>query len=121
MAIIDPRFFKKALNDKFFSILFFSSLTLNILLWVFVLWQIKPQTEPVYLHYSIYFGIDLIGAYWRLYAIPLSGLIIFLLNGLFSVIIYDKEKIISYFLLVTNALVQIVLWVAAVLIISINI
>ena len=121
MAKITALFSKNLFKDRIFSIFFFVSIFLNILLWIFILWQIKPGADPVYLHYNIYFGIDLIGSYFRLYFMPLSGLIIFLLNAVISAIIYKQEKIISYFLIIISACTQVFLWVATVLIVLINI
>jgi len=88
---------------------------------MFVFWKIHPQEEPIYLHYNIYFGINLIGPYFEIYYLPLSGLVIFLVNFLLSAIIYNKEKIIVNFLFITNVLVQFSLWIATTLIILLNI
>ena len=106
--------------DKFMLISFLISLFLNLALWAFLFWRIRPQEEPIYLHYNIYFGIDLIGPWYQIYLIPLSGLIFLLINLVISLIIYNKEKVISYFLMVTAIICQIFLALAAFSIIYIN-
>lgn len=90
-------------------------------MWLSLFWQIKPRTEPVYLHYNIYFGIDMIGSYQQLYYMPLSALGIFLFNLLLAILFYNREKAISFFLLSIGIIAQIVIFVATILIILLNI
>lgn len=52
------------------------------------------------LHYTIYFGIDLIGNKIKLFLYPLFGLLIIMINVVISLII-KKEPLIRYFLLCT--------------------
>lgn len=121
MAMAGENFLKKLFPDKLSLIFFVIALILNILIWLVIFWQIKPRSEPIFLHYNIYFGIDAIGDYWKLYYLPISGSVILLINTLISAFIYRREKIISHFLLITNIIAQIVLLVASLLIILLNI
>src|SRR3989344_4976835 len=41
---------------------------LNIALWCFVAYFIRPGKIPIILHYNVYFGVDLVGAWWHAYA-----------------------------------------------------
>lgn len=93
---------------------------LNLLIWLVIYWQIKPNTESVFLHYNIYFGIDAIGSYAQLYYLSLSGLIIFLLNLIISFIIYKRGQIICYLLLISSIIAQIIIFVATILIVLLN-
>ena len=106
--------------DKFMLITFIISLIANIALWGFLFWRIRPQVEPIYLHYNIYFGIDLIGPWYKIYLIPLSGLIFLIINLIISLLIYKKEKVISYFLMSTVIICQVFLALGAFSIIYIN-
>lgn len=110
----------RLVNDKFMLVSFILTLLLNIILWGFLFWRVRPTEYPIYLHYNIYFGIDLIGAWYQIYIIPLSGLAVFLINFMISLIIYNKEKIISYFLMITALLSQLFLILSALFIIYLN-
>lgn len=109
------------LKNKFIIINFIFSVVINILLWVFLIYRIQPQEEPIFLHYNIYFGIDLIGEWYRIYIIPALGSVIIFINLLISSIIYNKEKILAFFLLSLMTLSQILLTMAALLIVWQNI
>ena len=95
-------------------------MVLNILLWVLVIWKVRPQEEPLFLHYNIYFGIDLLGSWQQFYLMPASGTVILLLNSILAILLPQKEKIISHFLAAINIIAQIVLIVACILIILLN-
>lgn len=106
--------------DKFMLTSFLLSFFLNFALWGFLFWRIRPQEEPLYLHYNIYFGIDLIGPWYQIYYIPLSGLAFILVNMLISLMLYRKEMVISYFLMAAAVLCQFFLALGAFSVIYIN-
>ncbi|PIS42465.1 MAG: hypothetical protein COT24_03415 [Candidatus Kerfeldbacteria bacterium CG08_land_8_20_14_0_20_40_16] len=112
---------RKPLKNKFFSFAILFSLFSNIGIWVLIYLYIQPNNEPISLHYNIYFGIDLIGEWYKLYFIPLSGLIIILVNYLVSAIIYSSKMVLAYLVIGVTAFVQILLGLAAILIILVNI
>ncbi|MDZ7799113.1 MAG: hypothetical protein U5L76_05965 [Patescibacteria group bacterium] len=127
-------FFKKVFNrdfwgeaelgvlfaNKIFLINFIISLILNLVVWLLLYMQFQPTQEPVILHYNIYFGIDLIGDWYKIFALPLFGFIIFFINFFFSIIIYHKEKILSYILIFSSSVIQIFLGLASLFIIFQN-
>ncbi len=114
--------FKKVNNiffgDKFLLSAFIFSLVINIFLWLWLYLTVSPKELPVPLHYNIYFGIDLIGEWYKIFFIPFSGFVILFINFLISFIIYRKQKIISYFLSALTGLFQLFLFWAAFLIVS---
>lgn len=79
-----------------------------------------PQTEPIILHYNIFFGIDLIGPWFKIYLIPLFGLICFFINFALSAIIYKRSKILSYLLIHASSLIQIFILLAVIFLIFQN-
>ncbi|PIY97283.1 MAG: hypothetical protein COY66_00090 [Candidatus Kerfeldbacteria bacterium CG_4_10_14_0_8_um_filter_42_10] len=113
--------FREPLRSKFFSLNLLFSIFLNIGIWGLIYFFIIPNSEPVSLHYNIYFGIDLIGEWYKVYFISLSGLIIILVNYLVSAIIYSEKKVLSYLIIGFTALIQMLLALAAILVILINI
>lgn len=107
-------------KDRYFLVNFLISIFLNLTAWLFLYLNFKPQTEPVILHYNIYFGIDLIGAWYKIFFIPLFGLVCFFINFALSVIIYTRAKILSYFLIHTSSLIQILMLLTVVFLIFQN-
>jgi hypothetical protein len=73
------------------------------------------------LHYNIYFGIDNIGFWTKAFIIPLLGLFIIIFNNILAYIFYLQEKLISYFLIIIQTLLQIILLAAAIFLILLNI
>ena len=78
------------------NIVFFSIAgALNIATWVWIVWNIRPQTEPVFLHYNILYGVDLIGSWYKVFYLPLLGLGIFLFNSFFGWFFFHKDPFIA--------------------------
>ncbi|MBU0612782.1 hypothetical protein KKB10_02075 [Patescibacteria group bacterium] len=96
------------------------SLLLNLGMWVILYIFIKPSPEPIYLHYNIYFGIDLIGEWYKIYLIPLTGLIVILVNYLAGVIMYSSKRVLSYLVVIFAIPVNLFLALSAILLAFIN-
>lgn len=96
------------LKDKLIVICSLIIFLLNLSIWLILYMKVQPTSEPIPLHYNIYFGIDLIGSWYKIYYIPGFGMIIFFINLLLSYIIYKREKIISYFLIFSSGMIQII-------------
>lgn len=75
---------------------------INLLTWILALWFVMPRlsTSPFFaLHYTVYFGVDRIGAPWELLRLPLLGLLILALDAAFSVKFYEKDRLASAFVM----------------------
>ena len=96
------------------------SLFFIILSFLALYFQITPRIESVTLRYTIYFGIDLIAPWWSVFFLPLTGLIIFILNFTLAHLLFLKSNILSYFLLVSSVAFQLVLTLISLLIILLN-
>lgn len=95
----------------------------NISTWIsaFLIKQ-QAQTNTIILHYNVDFGIDNIAEVPRLFFLPLSGLIIILIN-LFLVNIfykYRQEKLFFHLLFGGALMVNLIILVAMVMIYLIN-
>ncbi|MFA6524722.1 MAG: hypothetical protein WCT33_00450 [Patescibacteria group bacterium] len=108
------------LRNKIIGIAILVALFLNLGIWILLYAKIKPSPDPIFLHYNIYFGIDLIGDWYRIYIIPLSGLLIILVNYLVGVIMYSSKRILSYLIVIFTIPVNMFLALAAVLLAFIN-
>ncbi|OGY43414.1 MAG: hypothetical protein A2729_04555 [Candidatus Buchananbacteria bacterium RIFCSPHIGHO2_01_FULL_39_14] len=107
-------------RDRFILINLAISLILNASLWFFLFQQAINLFELKPLHYNIYFGIDLFGQWYRIFLLPLIGLIFYLINSAIGLVIFQKEKIFSYFLIGTSSFVQLILIIAAIFIVYVN-
>lgn len=113
-------------EDLLVKLSFISSIIINILIWIALYVKLFPlsyMTEygQVYLHYNIYFGIDNIGHWYYAFIVPLLGLFIILFNNILAYIFYLKEKLISYSLLVSQVILNLILLIAGIFIILLNI
>ncbi|MFA6271490.1 MAG: hypothetical protein WC693_00085 [Patescibacteria group bacterium] len=108
------------LRNKIIGVALLIALFLNLGIWILLYMNIKPSPDPVFLHYNIYFGIDLIGDWYRIYIIPLSGLLIILVNYFVGVIMYSSKRILSYLIVIFTIPVNMFLALAAVLLAFIN-
>jgi len=113
--------FKIIYKDKYFLANFIISAFLNLTAWFFLYVNFKPQSQPIILHYNIFFGIDLIGSWFNIYFIPLFALTCGFINFTLSVIIYTRAKILSYLLIHTSSLIQILILLAVIFLIFQNI
>ncbi|MFA6534174.1 MAG: hypothetical protein WCT37_03295 [Patescibacteria group bacterium] len=108
------------LQDKIILVLFFVSLFLNLGFYLAIYFSIRPTEASLVLHYSVYFGIDLIGPWFQLYLTPLVGSFLGLINLALALIFYQKEKIAAYLLAVTTLLLEIFLLIGGGLLILVN-
>ncbi|MFB6226419.1 MAG: hypothetical protein ABEJ02_03630 [Candidatus Paceibacteria bacterium] len=112
---------KLYLKDLPNKVMFSLGLVINILIWVWLAWHITPQEEPIFLHYNILFGVDLVGQWWKVYVLPFVGLLIFLVNGFIGWLSFHKDRYIAYFLNATAIICQIFIFVSAYLLVFLNI
>jgi hypothetical protein len=107
-------------KDKQIMGVLFLSILLNIFIWIFLLQNQRENSYPIILHYNLFFGVDYLGDYKNIYLIPLSGLIIIVVNSILGHLLYLKEKLASYFLVFIIFIIQVFLLIDSYLIIKIN-
>ena len=118
--MISKNFFKFFLKNKIIAANLIISIIINISIWINLL-RIKKVDEMIPLHYNVYFGIDYIGDWHKIFIIPLIGIIILFVNFLLALLIYYKDKFISYILVFVALFIQIILFLASLSIVWINI
>ena len=117
--------FKVALKKSYFQdntvrgILILSALA-NLGLWIYLFANKISGPYPVILHYSLLSGVDYLGEYYKIFSIPLVGLILFLGNGIVGYWLYSREKLATYFLIIATLEIQIFLFIAGAALIRIN-
>ncbi len=110
-------------KDKFFRIVFSLSILLNLILWIvlyLIFWPFRETKDILPLHYNIYFGIDFVGDWYKIFVVPAAGIFFVIINFLVADIVYLRDKVVSYFLVGAGLFIQIILGLAALTIISIN-
>ncbi len=107
-------------QDNFIRFNLFFSIIANILIWLFIFSQVKNFSEMIPLHYNIYFGINLLGYWHKIFYLPGLGLGFLILNFSLGSLAYQQEKILSYFLAGFSTFFQFILILSTILIIWIN-
>lgn len=120
LAIYDLILGNFARRDKIITINLGLSLFINVILWIALILNFWHVNEFVVLRYNIYFGISAFGFWYNLLWLPLSGLIILLINFLLSFYFYKNQKFLSYLLVFTALCSQVIITTAVSLLIYIN-
>lgn len=104
-------------RDRFNIIVIATSVLVNLTIWLLLFFKITPQNAPVVLHYNIYFGIDFIDQWHKVYFIPSIGLLFIILNLVISQTIYKQEKLAAHFLSSSSLFIQVLLVIASICIV----
>jgi len=113
-------------EDRLVKVNLLISLIVNIITWAALYVKLSPfsylnEYGQIYLHYNIYFGIDNIGNWYNVFIIPILGLFFIVFNNILALIFYLEDRLISYFLVFSQTLLQLVLLIAAIFVILLNI
>ena len=101
-------------------------LTLSILAdlaaW-FVLFRnlsLSSQESLIVLHYSLYYGVDLVGTAGEAFFIPLFGLFLIIVNFAFAYYFMERIRTVSLFFLFLTPLYELILLAAAIFLVIAN-
>lgn len=101
-------------------ILLILSVLVNAAIWL-VLYRRIPYTDGiVFLHYNIYYGVDRVGTWNEMWWIPGTGAAALLLNTLFVGLMRRVPQAIAVLALSVTLAVQVMLFVAAILVVLLN-
>ena len=96
------------------------SVIINAFIWLWFIFIFRNMNDLIPLHYTIYFGIDLIGEKVKIFILPQVGLFIIIVNNFLSLLLYHKEKLVSYFLTYSALLCNFFLLLAGYLIVALS-
>lgn len=96
------------------------SIVVNAIAWVLLLWKIPYTSDTVLLHYNIFFGVDATGSWYQLFAIPLSGLIILLVNEAALLRAASADLFVKRLMSILTLIIQLIVLVATLLIVLLN-
>jgi hypothetical protein len=97
-----------------------SALFLNSVLLILIYAKTPDSNLPLILHYSAYQGVDFLGESYRIYSLPAVLLVFVLLNLALADFFYQKEKIISYFFILSLSALAVFFLIAGINLIIIN-
>ncbi|TES95693.1 hypothetical protein E3J85_01770 [Patescibacteria group bacterium] len=107
------KFFKHPFwKDKLILVFVLVHLGLNIAQWLIVYLGLRGfRGYSVPLHYTILGGVDTLGYWYQLFALPLLALIIGIVNVTLAISAYKREQLLSYFLTGIGVLLQVLMFI----------
>ncbi len=110
---LEKFFLQEYFHSSLIQWVLIGSLILNALNWGSIAFFIRPVDFPIILHYNVYFGVDVIGAWWQMYFMPFIGLLVLFVNAFLGYLFYQKkERIAAHLLMLATFIVQIGLSIA---------
>jgi hypothetical protein len=89
-----------------------SSVSINILLWLLIIFFFPRDTPTAILHYNLDIGIDFMGEGRQIKALPLAGLALLLGNFTLASMIHKNYSITAWILWLITPLVQLLFLLA---------
>ncbi len=96
------------------------SALINILHLAILYSKIKPSSAQMLLHYNVVYGLTYVEKSFFVYWIPLLALILLIVNIIFAAQLYHKEKLASYFLVISSIILQLIFLAASLALIVAN-
>jgi hypothetical protein len=109
---------------RFFRFAWITSALLVVAQAALPAWRILPLVygqTAVPLHYNIHFGVDTIGAWWRIFTVPVVGLAFLLLNAGLAKFFFKRERALSVVAAASTLTLEVILFGAIVFIVLLNI
>ncbi len=101
--------------------------SLSLLTWLASVALLSVRVLPIIygktavpLHYNIHIGVDTVGPWWRIYLVPVIGLIIIVTNIFLARFMWSRDPVLSHVAGITALLLQIVLLTATVFIVYLS-
>ncbi len=111
------------LSRRFFRLAFGACALLFVGGLVIILAALFPAitvSPVVSLHYNIHFGVDAVGAWWRLFVPSFVALVLTLCNAAYAARMWQREHVIAYAFGVTAVLVNVFVLLHIVFIVLLN-
>lgn len=112
---------KLYLRKKSNIILFTLGILFNISSWIWLFIHISKNLGQVFLHYNVLFGVDLVGSWYSVFALPLAGLLILFFNAFLGWILYKQDPFAAYILNGVTILINIILFISSAILVFLNV
>lgn len=103
-------------RDRTTLLLMSSSAVLLLSLFIISLTTFVASQEFVALHYTVFFGIDLVGERWNIFVFPAVGLVILSINTLLAWLCYKPVRFAHHLLLWGTVVALVILLFSLILI-----
>ncbi len=113
------RFLRIILTDSRLRLALIIAGGLNVVLWILFL-LFLPHIPFLFLSYNIHVGINNTGPWWYAFSLPLLGLGVFMVNTALAAWFFLKERLVSYYCVVSSIVVQCILVMAGIALVLIN-
>lgn len=107
-------------RNKIFLLNLILVLIINLMAWLLLIVNFWQRNEYIILGYNIYFGISDLGIWYKIYLLPLIGLVVAIVNFLLALYFYLPARVLSYFLSFTASIVNLIMLTASLLLIYSN-
>ncbi len=94
---------------------------LNLVIWGWLLYNIRFQSESVFLHYTILFGVDLTGPSYMVYSLPGLGLCLILFNAAIGWMMYEKDEFVAVISNTVSCVLHLFLLIATSILVFLNV
>jgi hypothetical protein len=98
-----------------------ATILIHVSTWIYLILNLKPSDKPIFLHYNILSGIDLVGNWWNIYYLAVAGSVVILLNYFLSFFFYHTDKMLARLLVVMTNGIELFLFIGIFLIVEVNI
>jgi len=105
---------------KTFWFLWFLTIIINIITFFIVYFKINPRDETIALKYNIFTGVEWYGRGLNLYLLPLSALIITILNFILFKRLKKYQNFLNFLTIFTSLVVGLIILSATLLLIRVN-
>ncbi len=95
--------------DRIIILILTLALLFNLAIFILFVLKIEPQESLLPTHYNVYIGASKLGQWWKIYQIPFCGLFFIIINSFLAFTLYEKERLISFLLVLTSFMVQVFL------------
>ncbi|HNW96581.1 MAG TPA: hypothetical protein PKL20_01950 [Candidatus Paceibacterota bacterium] len=111
---------KKMLQNQWVVASTSISLALILVIFGLLFFNIDISDQPYILHYKAIGGIDMFGGWLQIYSLGFVALLIFIFHLFLTKIFWLRIRTLSYFLLFSTPILEIIIIIATISIIQIN-
>lgn len=115
---------ERMLSITFFRLVALFSAVLIVCEIALISWRIVPMIygqTAVPLHFNTHFGVDTVGAWWRIYTVPAVALILLVGNMFLANYFFHRERVLAYMAVGATLILETVLFGAMIFIVLLNI
>lgn len=106
------------LHDHVFQTLFIVSFVISLALFAYLLLRFDALPDPLPLHFDAFGQPDRIEAKNGIFALPTIGFTVLVINTILGVIVHLRERAVALVLIVGGLAVEILMWVAMIIMIG---